>query len=122
MSETINIKIIFQSIIEIICTILGLDKINNKKIEFTTSSNAQNINNIDKFSVYDLCNHSMKSYNDFMGIEGLTNVKNNEKSNNEKSNNEKSNNEKSNNEKSNQYIKEDMKKKATMPVWAKTTK
>ena len=108
MSETINIKIIFQSIIEIICTILGLDKINNKKIEFTTSSNAQNIdNNTDKFSVYDLCNHSMKSYNDFMGTEGLTNVKNNEKSNNEKSN---------------QYIKEDTKKKATMPVWAKTTK
>ena len=102
MSETINIKIIFQSIIEIICTILGLDKINNKKIEFTTSSNSQNINNTDKFSVYDLCNHSMKSYNDFMGIEGLTNVKNNEKSN--------------------QYIKEDTKKKATMPVWAKTTK
>ena len=114
MSETINIKIIFQSIIEIICTILGLDKINNKKIEFTTSSNAQNINNIDKFSVYDLCNHSMKSYNDFMGTESLTNVKNNEKSNVK--------NEKSNNEKSNQYIKEDMKKKATIPVWAKTTK
>ena len=117
MSETVNIKIIFQSIIEIICTILGLDKINNKKIEFTTSSNSQNIdNNTDKLSIYDLFNHSMKSYNDFMGTESLTNVKNNDKSNNVK------NNEKSNNEKSNQYIKEDTKKKATMPVWAKTTK
>lgn len=114
MSETINIKIIFQSIIEIICTILGLDKINNKKIEFTTSSNSQNIdNNTDKLSIYDLFNHSMKSYNDFMGTESLpNNVKNNEKSNNEKSNNEKSN----------QYSKEDTKKKATIPVWAKTTK
>ena len=109
MSEAINITIIFQSIIEIICTILGLDKINNKKIEFTTSSNSQNIdNNTDKISIYDLFNHSMKSYNDFMGTESLTNnVENNDKSNNEKSN---------------QYSKEGTKKKATIPVWAKTTK
>jgi len=74
MNETNNIKHIIQIIIEIIYTLLGLDKINNKPIEFSKSTNSENItNDANGITFKQLIDHIMKSYNDFMGIEGLTN-------------------------------------------------
>lgn len=74
MNETNNIKHIFHIIIEIIYTLLGLDKLNNKPTEFTKETNSQNItNDAHNITLKQLINHIMKSYNDFMGIEGLTN-------------------------------------------------
>jgi hypothetical protein len=78
MNETNNIKHIFNIIIEIIYTLLGLDKLNNKPDEFTKETNSQNItNDAHNITLKQLIDHIMKSYNDFMGIEGLTNNKNN---------------------------------------------
>ncbi len=74
MNETNNIKHIFHIIIEIIYTLLGLDKLNNKPTEFTKETNSQNItNDAHNITLKQLIDHIMKSYNDFMGIEGLTN-------------------------------------------------
>jgi hypothetical protein len=105
MRETINIKIIIQSIIELLYTILGLDKITNID------------NNTDNISMYGLFDHSIKSYNDFMGINGLnntkqpinTNLKNNQIPVKKDKDNNKDNNKDANN-------------KINMPNWAKTTK
>lgn len=78
MNETNNIKDIFHIIIEIIYTLLGLDKLNNKPTEFTKETNSQNItNDAHNITLKQLIDHIMKSYNDFMGIEGLTNNNNN---------------------------------------------
>jgi len=108
MTETVNINIIFQSIIEIIYTILGLDKINNDPIEFTKLTNSKNIdNNTDKFTLRDLLNHIMKSYNEFMGVEGLTNNKSLSKNVDSKTNEK--------------YTNINSKKKVNLPSWAKTS-
>ena len=51
-----------------------LDKLNNKPSEFTKETNSQNItNDAHTITLKQLIDHIMKSYNDFMGIEGLTN-------------------------------------------------
>lgn len=74
MNETNNIKHIIQIIIEIIYTLLGLDKINNKPNEFSKSTNSENVtNDANGITFKQLIDHIMKSYNDFMGIEGFTN-------------------------------------------------
>jgi len=109
MSETINIKIIIQSIIELIYTILGLDKITNID------------NNTDNISMYGLFDHSIKSYNDFMGIEGLTNTK--QKINTNLKNQQiPIKKDKDANKDDNKDDNKDAKNKINMPNWAKTTK
>jgi hypothetical protein len=76
MNETNNIKHIFHIIIEIIYTLLGLDKLNNNPVEFTKETNSQNItNDANNITLKQLIDHVMKSYNDFMGIEGFANNK-----------------------------------------------
>ena len=106
MKETINLKIIIQSIIELLYTILGLDKIKNID------------NNPDNISMYGLIDHIMKSYNDFMGIEGVSNSK-------QSSNHNLKNHQKPIDKKDKAASKEASKEasnKINMPNWAKTTK
>lgn len=106
MKETINLKIIIQSIIELLYTILGLDKIKNID------------NNADNISVYGLFDHSMKSYNDFMGIEGVSNT-------NQRINHNLKNHHNLIAKKDKEASKEASKEainKINMPSWAKTTK